>query len=114
MISDAEHIDEGMRLYNAEQILIEAAKAKALVADLEERMKRTFAALCVHQMDEGKSAAAAEKYARAAQPYSEISDKWIVAQYEAEIAQAKVKSHDNKADLWRSINAIKRAEMGLR
>lgn len=114
MISDAGHLDEGMRLYNAEQILTAAAEARAEVAKLEELMKRTFAALCVHQMDEGKSAAAAEKYARASQPYTELSDKWIVAQYEAEIAQAKVKSHDNKADIWRSINAIKRAEMGLR
>lgn len=108
------HLEEGLRLYNADQLFEKAGFARAKVAELEERMKRTFAAICVHNMDEGKSAAAAEKYARASKPYSDLSDEWIAAQYEFEAQQAKVKAHDLKTDIWRSINAIERAKMGLR
>lgn len=108
------HLQEGLRLYHAEELLTKAAEARARVAELEERMKRVFAAVCIHHMDEGKSAAAAEKYARASKPYSDLSDEWIVAQYEAEKVQAQVKAHDLKTDIWRSINAIERAKMGLR
>ena len=113
-ISDAAHIEEGLRLYQAEQLFVDAAQAQAKVDDLKERLKRRLAALTIHHIDSGKSAAAAEKYALASKTYGDLSDEWIAANYEAEAMKAKVKSHDNQTDIWRSINAVKRAEMGLR
>jgi len=113
-ISDAQHMEEGLRLYQAEELFVSAGRAKAKVDELKERMKRTAAAITVHNMDNGKSAAAAEKMALASKPYSDLSDEWIAANYEAEDWQAKVKAHDLRVDIWRSVNAIKRAEMGLR
>lgn len=102
------------RLDDIEQTLEAAGEAKAKAAELEERMKRAYAAVCVHQMDTGKSAAAAEKYARASKPYSDLSDEWIAANYEHERLQAKVKANDHRIEVWRSRNATERAKMNLR
>jgi hypothetical protein len=102
------------RLEEIEQVLEEHAAARAKTAELEERMKRAFAAVCVNQMDNGKSAAAAEKYARASKPYSDLSDEWIAANYESERLYARVKANDLKIDVWRSLNATERAKMSLR
>jgi len=102
------------RLAEIEATLEKAAEAKARTAELEERMKRAFAAVCIHQMDSGKSAAAAEKYARSSKPYEDLSDQWIAANYESERLQSKVKANDLKIDVWRSLNATERAKMNLR
>jgi len=102
------------RIDEIEVTLDQAAVAKAKVAELEERMKRTFAAVAISHMDQGKSAAAAEKYARASKPYGDLSDEWIAANYESERLQAKVKSNDLRVDIWRSVNATERAKMNLR
>ena len=102
------------RLDDIERTLVEAGEAKAKAAELEEKMKRTFAALCVHHMDTGKSAAAAEKHARASKPYEDASDAWIAANYEHERLQANVKANDHRIEVWRSRNATERAKMSLR
>lgn len=91
-----------------------AAAARARAEELEELAKQKLAVMFVHYRSEGKSAADAEKYARASEPYRKASEEWIAANYEWRRQDAKVKATEMRFDAWRTVNATERAKMQLR
>lgn len=102
------------RIDAIEQAMDNSASARAKAEELEERMKQTLATMFVHYRSDGKSAADAEKFARASEPYRKASEEWIAANYDWRRQDAKVRATEMRFEAWRSLNATERAKMQLR
>jgi hypothetical protein len=102
------------RIDSIETAMEGAATARARAEELEELAKQKLAVMFVHYRSEGKSAADADKFARASEPYRKASEEWIAANYEWRRQDAKVRATEMRFEAWRSVQSTERAKMQLR
>jgi len=91
--------------------VMDAATKKSEAVRAEKLAKRVFSACYLSA--EGPVAEREHK-ARTNEEYKRFEDDWIAAEHEANIAEAKVDAMRLAADIWRTSESSRRAEMSLR
>lgn len=91
--------------------VLAAAKSKAEAMKAEKLAKRVYSACYLSA--EGPVAEREHK-ARTNDEYKRFEDEWIAAEHEANIAEAKVDAMRLSADIWRTAESSRRAEMQLK
>lgn len=105
-------MDEAIEQYRL--CAVDCAKKRSAAETLEERKKIRYAELVNQYRKDEKAISGAEYRARGSDAYKEIVEEYTTARTLANIAQAELKSRELSFEAWRSANAMKRAEMGLR
>jgi hypothetical protein len=107
-------MDINKSIAEAEELFVEAGKAKVRAEQLDERRKRVRAALFVKYRGDGKGSAESEQFAMADPAYEAACTDRDMAAFDAEELRAKAEAKRMGFEAWRTANATKRAQMNLR
>lgn len=99
---------------DAENLFVEAGKAKVKAEGMDLRRKRIRATLFVKYKGDGNAAGASEQMAEADLQYAAACNDWEDAALEAETLRAQAEAKRMRFEAWRTANATERAKMNLR
>lgn len=105
--------DMDRALAEAEDLFVEAGRARVAAEAMDLRRKRVRAGLFVKYKREGNPAGASEQMAEADPVYELACNDWESAAYEAEILRARAEAKRMRFEAWRTANATERAKMRL-
>jgi hypothetical protein len=94
--------------------LEDAAEARAKAEELDEIRKQKKSAMVVHYRDQGNGIAEAQERAQASPEYREATERWVTANYAYRRSDALVEARRIAWETWRTVQATRRAEIGLR
>lgn len=99
---------------DAENLFVEAGRARVKAEAQDLRRKRVRAALFVKYKGDGNAAGASEQMAEADPVYELACTDWENAALEAETLRAQAEAKRMRFEAWRTANATERAKMNLR
>lgn len=97
-----------------EELLTEAAEARADYDTAEERKKQVLAEMTVFFREDGHSMAEADARARKSNQYQSAAADWSLAGKAWRRADAKAEARRLRLDVWRTVNATERAKINMR
>lgn len=98
----------------AENLFVEAGRAKVKAEAMGLRRKRIRAAMFVKYKGDGNAAGASEQMAEADPAYEIACADWENAALDAETLRAQAEAKRMRFEAWRTANATERARMNLR
>lgn len=101
-------------IHDAEQLFVNAGRAKVQAEAMDLRRKRVRATLFVKYKGAGNAAGASEQMAEADPVYELACNDWENAALEAETLRAQAEAKRMKFEAWRTANATERAKMNMR
>ena len=107
-------VDVQELIASAETLFVDAGKAKARAAALDEKRKRKRSMLFVQYRNLGKSAADSEHLANADPRYLDAVEECEEATVQSEVLRAKAEAMRMQFEAWRTVEASTRAAMTLR
>lgn len=99
---------------DAENLFVQAGKARVTAEAQDLRRKRVRATLFVKYKGEGNAIGASEQMAEADPVYELACTDWENAALEAETLRAQAEAKRMRFEAWRTANATERAKMNLR
>lgn len=101
-------------IYDAEELFVQAGRAKVNAESMDLRRKRVRATLFIKYKGDGNAAGASEQMAEADPVYELACADWVSAALEAETLRARAEAKRMKFEAWRTSNATERARMNLK
>lgn len=102
------------RINDAEDLFVNAGRAKIKAEAMDLRRKRVRAAMVIKHKANVKSVAEAQELAECDPTYELACADWEEAAYEAETLKAQADAMRMRFDAWRTAAATERAAMNLR
>ena len=109
-----QQVDVQELIATAETLMIDAGRAKARAAALDEKRKRVRSTLFVQYRNLGKTASDSEHLATHDLRYQDIVDECEKANIDAEVMKAKAEAMKMQFEAWRTVEASTRAAMVLK
>lgn len=107
-------MDIDQAIHELTQAIEAAAEADSLADRAEAARKRVYAEVVNHATQGGTAVSKAEYAARVDERFVAADEEAITARSAANIAKAKAEGLRLRFEAWRTRNATKRAEMGMR
>jgi hypothetical protein len=99
---------------DAENLFVNAGRAKVKAEAMDLRRKRVRATLFVKYKGDGNAAGASEQMAEADPVYELACADWEAAAYDAETLRAQAEAKRMNFEAWRTQSSTERAKMNLR